>query len=160
MPSLPALFAAPSSIVPWMIVVGFLLVTLFILMVIVVLVYGNLWFQAYMSRAGVSILDLIGMTFRQVPRRLIVQGKIMAVQSGIGSDKQMGITTRRLEAHYLAGGNVMNVIKALIAAHRADLDFLLGELVSELEAGHTYVSPGEMPKVERVPGGFLGCGKE
>lgn len=42
-------------------------------------------------------------------------------------------------------------------AHRADLDFLLGELVSELEAGHTYVSSGDEPAVERVPGGFLGC---
>ena len=42
-------------------------------------------------------------------------------------------------------------------ADRADLDFLLGELVSELEAGHTYVSSGDDPKVERVPGGFLGC---
>ena len=42
-------------------------------------------------------------------------------------------------------------------AHRADLDFLLGELVSELEAGHTYVSAGDEPKIERVPGGFLGC---
>lgn len=42
-------------------------------------------------------------------------------------------------------------------AHRTDLDFLLGELVSELEAGHTYVSPGDEPKVDRIPGGFLGC---
>lgn len=42
-------------------------------------------------------------------------------------------------------------------AHRADLDFLLGELVSELEAGHTYVTAGDEPKVERVAGGFLGC---
>ncbi|HYN40999.1 MAG TPA: PDZ domain-containing protein, partial [Thermoanaerobaculia bacterium] len=42
-------------------------------------------------------------------------------------------------------------------ASRADLDFLLGELVSELEAGHTYVSAGDEPKIERVPGGFLGC---
>jgi tricorn protease len=42
-------------------------------------------------------------------------------------------------------------------AHRADLDFLLGELVSELEAGHTYISSGDEPKVERIPGGFLGC---
>ena len=42
-------------------------------------------------------------------------------------------------------------------AHRSDLDFLLGELVSELEAGHTYVTAGDAPKVERVPGGFLGC---
>ncbi len=42
-------------------------------------------------------------------------------------------------------------------AHRADLDFLLGELVSELEAGHTYVTAGDEPKVARVAGGFLGC---
>ena len=42
-------------------------------------------------------------------------------------------------------------------AHRADLDFLLGELVSELEAGHTYVQAGDEPKVERVGGGMLGC---
>ena len=40
-------------------------------------------------------------------------------------DREHGISTRRLEAHYLAGGNVMNVIHAIIAAHRAQipLDF-------------------------------------
>ena len=53
---------------------------------------------------------------------MIVLGKIMAVQAGIGTEKQTGISTRRLEAHYLAGGNVPNVIKAIIAAHRADID--------------------------------------
>ena len=42
-------------------------------------------------------------------------------------------------------------------AHRADLDFILGELVGELNAGHTYVLPGEAPRVERVPVGVLGC---
>jgi uncharacterized protein YqfA (UPF0365 family) len=46
----------------------------------------------------------------------------MAVQAGIAQDSQTGVTTRRLEAHYLAGGNVPNVIKAIIAAHRADID--------------------------------------
>ena len=46
----------------------------------------------------------------------------MAVQAGIGAEKHTGVTTRRLEAHYLAGGNVPNVIKAIIAAHRADID--------------------------------------
>ena len=114
------LAAAPAM--PWTLLVAGALLILAVLMVIVVLVYGNLWFQAYMSRAGVSIFDLIGMSFRQVPARLIVQAKVMTVQSGIGSEKEMGITTRRLEAHYLTGGNVMNVIRALIAAHRADLD--------------------------------------
>jgi len=107
---------------PWLIVGGVALVVLAVLFVIVVLVYGNLWFQAYMSSARVGIVDLIGMSFRQVNARLIVQAKIMAMQSGIGSEKEMGISTRRLEAHYLAAGNVMNVIRALIAAHRADLD--------------------------------------
>ncbi len=89
-------------------------------LVIVVLMYGALWFQAYMSSAGVSIWSLIGMSFRQVNARLIVQAKIMAVQAGL-TDERYGITTRRLEAHYLAGGNVMKVIHALIAANRAQM---------------------------------------
>ena len=118
----PAALLAVSGAVPWLIIGGIILVIFAVMMVIVFLVYGNLWFQAYMSRAGVSIWDLIGMSFRQVPARMIVQAKVMAMQSGIGSDKEMGITTRRLEAHYLAGGNVMNVIRSLIAAHRAVLD--------------------------------------
>ena len=46
----------------------------------------------------------------------------MAVQAGLDINRRTGITTRRLEAHYLAGGNVMNVIHAIIAAHRADID--------------------------------------
>ena len=41
--------------------------------------------------------------------------------------------------------------------HRSDLDFLFGEMVGELEAGHTYVQGGDEPKVERVQGGLLGC---
>ncbi len=60
------------------------------------------------------------MSFRQVNARLIVQAKIMAVQAGL-TDERYGITTRRLEAHYLAGGNVMKVIHALIAANRAQM---------------------------------------
>ncbi|MBN2217338.1 MAG: flotillin-like protein FloA [Pirellulales bacterium] len=90
--------------------------------VIVVIIYWQLWFQAYMSRANISLLSLVGMTFRQVDARTIVQGKIMAVQAGIGSERETGITTRRLEAHYLAGGNVPHVIRAIIASHRADID--------------------------------------
>lgn len=89
--------------------------------IFVSLAYGNLWLQAYMSRARVSIFSLIGMTLRQVDAKVIVRSKIMALQAGLGNDSA-GITTRRLEAHYLAGGNVPGVIKAIIAAHRADID--------------------------------------
>ena len=84
--------------------------------------YAGLWFQAYMSRANVTLLSLIGMSFRRVNSRVIVQAKIMATQAGIGKEDRTGITTRRLEAQYLAGGNVPNVITAIIAAHRADID--------------------------------------
>ena len=61
------------------------------------------------------------MSLRQVNSRLIVQGKIMATQAGLGRERETRITTRRLEAHYLAGGSVPKVISALIAAHRADI---------------------------------------
>jgi uncharacterized protein YqfA (UPF0365 family) len=91
-------------------------------LVLAALAYGKLWFQAYMSNAQVSMFSLIGMSLRQVKAQEIVQAKIMAMQAGIGTDPDTGITTRRLEAHYLAGGRVQNVINAIIAAHRADID--------------------------------------
>jgi uncharacterized protein YqfA (UPF0365 family) len=97
------------------------LVVLFIF-ALVVFSYGKLWLQAFVSNAHVSIWSLVGMSLRQVHARTIVEAKIMAMQAGVGTDPDTGITTRRLEAHYLAGGNVPRVIHALIAAHRADID--------------------------------------
>ena len=78
-----------------------------------------------MSGADISLASLIGMTFRQVTPRIIVTAKVMATQAGLDIDRTDGISTPRLEAHFLAGGNVMGVINAIIAAHRAgiDLDF-------------------------------------
>ncbi len=96
-----------------------------LILLVVLLTYGNLWFRAFMSSADVSIASLIGMGFRQVTPRVIVDAKVMASQAGLSIDRRSGISTSRLEAHYLAGGNVMGVIHAIIAAHRAgiDLDF-------------------------------------
>jgi uncharacterized protein YqfA (UPF0365 family) len=113
----------------WEWVVGLGLAVFGVIFVFVALVviatYGKMWFQAYMSSADISILSLIGMGFRQVNPRVIVTAKIMAAQAGLDINRRTGISTARLEAHYLAGGNVMNVIHAIIAAHRAgiDLDF-------------------------------------
>jgi uncharacterized protein YqfA (UPF0365 family) len=87
------------------------------------LTYGKLWFQAYMSGADVSLFSLIGMGFRKVRPQVIVTAKIMAKQAGLSiSKKDGGITTDMLEAHFLAGGDVMKVINAIIAAQRADID--------------------------------------
>jgi uncharacterized protein YqfA (UPF0365 family) len=88
----------------------------------VILNFGGLWLRAYTSNAHVSFFDLIGMKLRQVNASTIVDGKIMAMQAGVGTDPDTGITTKRLEAHYLAGGDVPRVINAIIAAQRADID--------------------------------------
>lgn len=142
-------------------VVGGIIAVLFILLMAFVLAkYGAIWFQAYMSNANVRLLSLIAMSFRQVDARVIVQGKIMAMQAGIGSERETGITTRRLEAHYLAGGSVPNVIRAIIAAHRADipLDFdqaaaidLAGRDV--LDAVQTSVNPKVIDCPDTTKGG-------
>lgn len=127
--------------------VGALAFVLGLVLLVLILKYGSLWFQAYMSGADVGLLSLVGMSFRRVNARVIVQSKIMGIQAGIVANRQE-LSTRRLEAHYLAGGNVPNVIRAIIAAHRADipLDFdraaaidLAGRNV--LEAVQTSVHP-------------------
>jgi uncharacterized protein YqfA (UPF0365 family) len=96
-------------------VIGFLGLIIVLLMA----KYFNLWIQAKFSEARVTLIELVGMSLRKVNPNIIVRSKIMAVQAGL-SEKD-GVTTRSLEAHYLAGGNVPNVVRALIAANRADI---------------------------------------
>jgi len=128
--------------------IGAVVVILLLVLLVVFMAYGKLWFQAYMSNARVSLLSLIGMSLRQVDARVIIRAKVMAMQAGVGTDPKTGITTKRLEAHYLAGGNVPGVINAIIAAHRADidLDFDRGAAIDlagrdVLEAVRTSVHP-------------------
>ena len=101
------------------------LIGIFLIIAVAFMTYGKLWFQAYMSSADVSMWALIGMGFRKVRPAVIVPAKIMAAQAGLNINRKTGISTERLEAHYLAGGDVMRVINAIIAAQRAgiDLDF-------------------------------------
>ena len=105
-------------------VIGFCILLL-LAALLVLAVYGKLWFQGFMSSADVTLLHLVGMGFRRVNPRVIVTAKVMAKQAGLDINRRTGISTERLEAHYLAGGNVMGVINAIIAAHRAqiNLDF-------------------------------------
>jgi uncharacterized protein YqfA (UPF0365 family) len=77
-----------------------------------------LWAQSFTTGAGIGILDLIGMWFRRVDARAIVRSKVTAVQAGL-SDAEL--TSGQLEAHYLAGGNVPQVIRALVAARKSKM---------------------------------------
>jgi uncharacterized protein YqfA (UPF0365 family) len=142
-----------------MIAVGILALLFLAVFGIIVWIYGPLWFRAYMCRARVSLLSLIGMSLRGVDAREIVECKIMAVQAGLGRERETGITTSRLEGLYLAGGNVRRVIQAVIAAKRAGiaLDFdraaaieLAGRDV--LEAVRTSVHPKVIDCPARRPG--------
>ena len=104
-------------------VVGLVVLGLIMLVLaFVVLKYGSLWFQAFMSRADITLWSLVGMGLRQVDPKMILTAKVMAVQAGLSVQRRDGISTARLEAHFLAGGDVMGVINAIIAAERAKLD--------------------------------------
>jgi uncharacterized protein YqfA (UPF0365 family) len=109
--------------------------------------YFRLWIQSVTTGAGIGIFDLLGMTFRKVNPTIIVRSKIMAVQAGL--DEETGITSKALEAHYLAGGRVPLVIQAMIAAKKAKtiiLDYKLATAIDLagrdiLEAVRTSVYP-------------------
>ena len=88
-----------------------------LVLVIVFARYIGLWIQCVMTNAGISFVDLIVMSIRKVNPSVIVRAKITAVQAGL--TEVYPISTRDLQSHYLAGGNVPNVIRALVAAHRA-----------------------------------------
>jgi uncharacterized protein YqfA (UPF0365 family) len=109
--------------------------------------FARLWIQSVMTGAGIGMFDLMRMWFRKVNPNVIVRSKIMAVQAGLDEDEDL--STKALEAHYLAGGNVPLVIRAMIAAKKAkiiDLSFKRATAIdlagrNILEAVQTSVYP-------------------
>ncbi len=108
--------------------------------------FFRLYLQSLATGAGIGLLDMLGMTFRKINPAVIVRSKIMAVQAGLGDET--GITRAALEAHYLAGGNVPLVVRAIIAADKAkiNLSFKLATAIdlagrNVLEAVQTSVYP-------------------
>lgn len=76
----------------------------------------GLWISALSAGVPIGIVTLIGMRLRRVPPARIVNALIKANKAGLGLD------VNKLEAHFLAGGNVDRVVNALIAAQRAGID--------------------------------------
>jgi uncharacterized protein YqfA (UPF0365 family) len=101
-----------AIIIGILIVVGLVaLIVLFILGHVI-----SLWFQALVSGAKVGLLNLLFMRFRKVDAKVIVFNRISAKKSGLD------INTDQLESHYLSGGRVTNVVRAMIAADKAGID--------------------------------------
>ncbi|MCH7732484.1 MAG: flotillin-like protein FloA [Candidatus Marinimicrobia bacterium] len=102
----------PTAIVPLVIIV---IVLLFLFYFVPV----GLWIQGIFSltfRKRITIVNLIGMRLRKIPPKLIVEGVINLHKAGLEE-----IDTNMLETHYLASGNVSNVVIALIAADKAKI---------------------------------------
>lgn len=86
----------------------------------IVMRYFGMYIQCVTTGAKIGLLNLIVMSLRKVNPTVIVRSKIMATQAKL--NQFYSISTRDLEAHYLAGGNVPNVIRALVASTRAHLN--------------------------------------
>ncbi len=104
----------------WYVIIAVCIILFCIFMLALLARYISLYIQCVVTRAGIGFPNLILMSIRKVNPAVIVRARIMARQAGLL--KVYPITTKALEAHYLAGGNVDNVIRSLIAAHRADID--------------------------------------
>src|SRR5438067_3533943 len=103
------------------IVLGLLGIAVIVVLIVtlVLINFIGLWIRAAVAKAPVGMGKLIGMKLRRVPAAFIVDNRITAVKAGLD------IPTDPLEAHYLSGGSVDQVILALIAADKAgiSLDF-------------------------------------
>ena len=104
--------------------------------------FFGLWFRALLSGAPISIGRLVGMWIRRVKTVVIVDSRIMLTKAGIGVDSDL------LETHSLAGGDVIRVSKALIAANKANIDLAFAQAAAidlagrdVLDAVKTSVNP-------------------
>jgi uncharacterized protein YqfA (UPF0365 family) len=123
----------------------------------------RVWVRAFMSSARVSLWSLVGMKLRNIPPALIVDARISIIKAGLQ------ISTDDLEAHFLAGGDVINVIKALIAADKANisLSFLQAAAIDLAgrdvqEAVRTSVQPKviDCPDATKTPNGLDAVAKD
>ncbi len=108
----------------------------------------GLWIAALSSGAGVGIFTMIAMRLRRVSPAAIVNPRISAVKAGLD------IPVEKLEAHYLAGGNVDNVVFALISANNAGIDLQFDRAAAIDLAGRNVLDAVRMsvnPKVIQTP---------
>jgi uncharacterized protein YqfA (UPF0365 family) len=133
------------------------LIIVAISLVTIVARYVSLWFQAFVSGTPISLFNIIGMSLRKIPPRVIVNAVINTSKAGL---KQ--ITANDLETHYLAGGNVTNVVKAMIAAEKANIPLTWRQATAIdlagrdiLDAVRTSVNPKVIECPDRAHGDFI-----
>jgi uncharacterized protein YqfA (UPF0365 family) len=125
-----------------------ILVAVIVITVFLSFVPLGLWISALAANVRVGIFTLIGMRLRRVQPSRIINPLIKAVKAGLDPG------VNKLEAHFLAGGNVDRVINALIAAHRAGIDLTFERAVAIDLAGRDVLQAVQMsvnPRVIETP---------
>ncbi|MEA2105797.1 MAG: flotillin-like protein FloA [Bacteroidota bacterium] len=108
----------------------------------------GLWFQALVSGVRISLLQLIFMRWRKVPPSIIVRAMIEGTKAGLDLNRN------DLEAHYLAGGRVPDVVHALVSAEKANIDLPFNMATAIDLAGRDVLEAVQMsvnPKVIDTP---------
>jgi uncharacterized protein YqfA (UPF0365 family) len=101
---------------PWQFALFGLVALAALFVIIILLKFFNIWLRAKVSNAPVAMAQLIAMWLRRVPVGLIVDSHITAMKAGLAE-----VSTDTLEAHYLSGGDVSQVVLAMVAAHKAGI---------------------------------------
>ena len=129
---------------------SFLLVTsiAFGLIIFLYFIPLNLFVTALFSGVRVGLFELVFMRIRKVPPSVIVDSLIIATKAGLN------ITTLEIETHYLAGGHVPSVIKALISADKANINLSFKQATAIDLAGRDVFEAVQIsvnPKVINTP---------
>ncbi|MEG1519734.1 MAG: flotillin-like FloA family protein, partial [Clostridia bacterium] len=101
----------PSFVTPLIIVIAIAVV----LIAVFVFLPLAVWFRAFVSGAHIPLSRLIGIKLRKINMKLLVESYISSKKAGID------LSIDELETHIMAGGNILNVVNALISAHSANI---------------------------------------
>ena len=128
--------------------VALLLLVVVGLAVLLYLIPVRLWIAAWASGAYVGLFTLVGMRLRRVPPGTVITARISAVKAGLD------VPVNDLEAHFLAGGNVVNVVIAMISADKANIAMPFKRAAAIDLAGRDVLAAVKMsviPKVIETP---------
>lgn len=123
-------------------------VVIFIFLLLLIILPIGTWFRAIISKAPISMGQLIGMRLRRINYTMIVEAYIRAKKAGLN------IQVNELETHAMAGGNVLNIVDALIMAHSANITLTLGTAKAIDLAGRDVLNAVKVsisPKVIETP---------
>jgi uncharacterized protein YqfA (UPF0365 family) len=129
-------------------VLGILIVVVVALFLLLYLVPIPLWIAAWASGAYVGLFTLVGMRLRRIPPNTVVTARISAVKAGLE------LSVNDLEAHFLAGGNVVRVVNAMISADKANIPLPFKRAAAIDLAGRNVLEAVQMsvlPKVIETP---------